>query len=320
MKRWLGTIAGWTAAVCLIPSAAAMLWEDKASDTAARAVTAEMSVTEISGGIKMLCSSGEIIEMTAEEYAVYAVMGEIPELISPEAMKAQVCAARTYAAQRIAAGTDDAAGVHITDDPLKYQTALTPEEARAVYGDDYDRVYKAVSEAAAATRGEIIIYNGKPAIAAFHTASAGTTETAENVWGTAVPYLTAVDSPDSSPYKNIRREFTYAEITARMSAEFGTADAFDGISVESSPSGTALSAQLCGNTISGDRLARILSLDSAAFTADYDGEKVCFTVNGCGHLAGMSIYGADHMARQGADYRSILSHYYPDTDIGCITG
>ena len=38
-----------------------------------------------------------------------------------------------------------------------------------------------------------------------------------------------------------------------------------------------------------------------------------FTVTGFGHGVGMSQYGADKMARLGADYREILAHYYPGT-------
>jgi stage II sporulation protein D len=43
-----------------------------------------------------------------------------------------------------------------------------------------------------------------------------------------------------------------------------------------------------------------------------------FTIRGAGfgHGVGMSQYGADGFAQHGADYRSILRHYYTDTDIG----
>ena len=42
-------------------------------------------------------------------------------------------------------------------------------------------------------------------------------------------------------------------------------------------------------------------------------EGFCFTVTGSGHGVGMSQYGAEVMARNGADYREILAHYYPGT-------
>ena len=38
--------------------------------------------------------------------------------------------------------------------------------------------------------------------------------------------------------------------------------------------------------------------------------KLVFFVTGYGHGVGMSQYGANQMAKEGADYRTILTHYY----------
>ena len=38
-----------------------------------------------------------------------------------------------------------------------------------------------------------------------------------------------------------------------------------------------------------------------------------FSVTGFGHGVGMSQYGANVMAAEGAGYREILAHYYPGT-------
>ena len=48
---------------------------------------------------------------------------------------------------------------------------------------------------------------------------------------------------------------------------------------------------------------------------DVDGEIVRITTKGKGHRVGMSQYGADAMAKKGADYKEILYHYYNDTEI-----
>ena len=42
---------------------------------------------------------------------------------------------------------------------------------------------------------------------------------------------------------------------------------------------------------------------------------VTFTTNGYGHGVGMSQWGAKALAEQGADYRAILAHYYPGTEL-----
>ena len=65
----------------------------------------------------------------------------------------------------------------------------------------------------------------------------------------------------------------------------------------------------------GTELRRLFSLRSTAFTREYREGQFCFTVTGSGHGVGMSQYGANVMARDGADYRQILAHYYPGTEL-----
>ena len=48
------------------------------------------------------------------------------------------------------------------------------------------------------------------------------------------------------------------------------------------------------------------------------GSSFLFTVTGSGHGAGMSQYGANVMARQGLNYRQILLHYYPGTELSFL--
>ena len=72
---------------------------------------------------------------------------------------------------------------------------------------------------------------------------------------------------------------------------------------------------MSGSCFSGTELRGLFSLRSTAFTLTYaDGEFV-FTVTGFGHGVGMSQYGAEVMAASGADYRAILAHYYPGTEL-----
>ena len=40
-----------------------------------------------------------------------------------------------------------------------------------------------------------------------------------------------------------------------------------------------------------------------------------FTSNGSGHGVGLSQYGASGMAKEGSDYKEILSHYYTGTKV-----
>lgn len=314
MKELLRASALMTAVICIIPAFASGK-EEKHAQT-----MAEPQYYASSDKLLVLCEkNGELREMTAEEYTVYAMLAEIPELLSPEAMKAQAVAARTYAYARIAAGTDKVTGAHITDDTDKYQICLTEKQAEQIYGASYEAALAAAWQAANETKGELLTYGGMPIVAAFHTSSAGVTESAENVWGTAVPYLVPVSSggEEVSPYYGVQHEYSAAEISARLfckEQDYHERPLGD-ISCEKTPSGTVQTVNICGTSLSGAEFAAIFSLPSAAFDITKTDRGAEVTTYGCGHLAGMSMYGAEYMAERGAEHEEILAHYYPHTSL-----
>ena len=62
----------------------------------------------------------------------------------------------------------------------------------------------------------------------------------------------------------------------------------------------------------------LLGLRSSDFTVACDGASFTFTVRGYGHGVGLSQYGADYLARQGATFDEILAHYYPGATLGVM--
>ena len=65
----------------------------------------------------------------------------------------------------------------------------------------------------------------------------------------------------------------------------------------------------------GTALRKALGLRSACFTVVCQSGTFSFTTRGYGHGVGMSQWGAKALAEQGADYRAILAHYYPGTEL-----
>ena len=64
----------------------------------------------------------------------------------------------------------------------------------------------------------MLVYEGEPIVAAFHSTSGGKTESAEAVWGSPVEYLVPVDSSEDekSPSYLEEKVFTEAELKARL--------------------------------------------------------------------------------------------------------
>ena len=80
-------------------------------------------------------------------------------------------------------------------------------------------------------------------------------------------------------------------------------------------SGYVDSLSVCGQTVQGTALRKALGLRSACFTVVCQSGTFSFTTRGYGHGVGMSQWGAKALAEQGADYRAILAHYYPGTEL-----
>ena len=68
-----------------------------------------------------------------------------------------------------------------------------------------------------------------------------------------------------------------------------------------------------GKEFRGTQLRSLLGLRSTAFTVEVQGEGSDIVTKGYGHRVGMSQYGADAMASNGADFHQILAYYYTGT-------
>ena len=117
-----------------------------------------------------------------EHYLAGVVPQEMPSSWPEEALKAQAVAARSYAlAHRVRGKTFD----------------LYADVRSQVYGGipgEHPRATAAVQ----ATAGQVLLWQGKPVDALFHSTSGGRTMAAAEAFGTAVPYLVPVDDPHSS--------------------------------------------------------------------------------------------------------------------------
>ena len=249
----------------------------------------------------------------------------MPASYEPEALKAQAVVSHTYAERmhRLHSVRPDPAlsGADFSDDSRHYQAFVSAEQLRARYGDAFDAQYAKLAEAVDAVGGLLLCEDGEPIVAAFHAVSSGMTESAENVWGTALPYLVAVrsDADRSAPQfaaetalpaDQVRHALLAAEGTCTLPEDDPAAWFSDAVRSES---GTVLQIGCGGAVLSGERLREILGLRSACFTVSFADGIFTFRTKGSGHGVGMSQYGANAMAAQGSSFETILQHYYPET-------
>lgn len=271
-------------------------------------------------------STGEVMELSMREYIIGAVCAEMPASFEKEALKAQAVAVHTYAVRQQLLEeeepTPDLCGAHLSNDSSRYQAYFTESQARQFYGTGFEQAYEKITSAVDEVLPYILVYEDEPILAAFCSMSSGTTESAENVWGADVPYLVPAESTADENAPNFLEEtsFEAAELKTLLEDAFPDADFSVPVknwltAEEVSESGTVLTANAGGTAVTGQEVRAALSLRSAAFEVEWDGDTCTIITKGYGHGVGMSQYGADAMAKSGADWKEILSHYYTGAEI-----
>lgn len=131
--------------------------------------------------------------------------------------------------------------------------------------------------------------------------------------------------PEHELWSHWKKEVTAASVSERLRTRYGT-DIGKITSLhplQQGPSGRIKLLEITGTlgkfTIGKElTLRRLLSEDclmSSNFTAKVENGKIIMQGKGWGHGVGLCQIGAARMAADGADYREILSFYYPNTRI-----
>ena len=262
----------------------------------------------------------DIVSMPLEDYLSGVVAAEMPVDFEPEALRAQAVAARTYTLY--CAGTGKHADADVCTDYHCCQAWKSDYAMQEGWGEAYDEKLARIRDAVDSTAGQYLQFAGQAAFTAFHSSSAGFTEDCGAIWN-GLPYLVSVSSPESAesvPNYVSQVHFGVFDLRDKLLAACPEADL--SVSPETwierithDDSGRVAEATIGGAAFTGVKLRELFGLRSTAFTVDYADGIFTFTVIGFGHGIGMSQYGANVMAMGGADYREILAHYYPGTEL-----
>ena len=104
----------------------------------------------------------------------------------------------------------------------------------------------------------------------------------------------------------------YGDILIMRPAEAHYIDITD---IKRTESNRVKSIKVNGKTFLGTKIRSVFGLKSTSFKIKITDDKVIFDVNGYGHGVGMSQYGANGMAKEGSNYKEILTHYYKNCEI-----
>lgn len=276
-------------------------------------------------------ASGELIHLSERDYAVGAVMCEMPAGYESEALAAQALASRSYAlyvkAQRESAPLPELNGAHFSVNTATLEGYMTPEQARGLWGASFDEYYQKICAAVDGTMNEALTYEGAPIAACYHAISPGETENSENVFASPLPYLVSADSSWDKAAEDYETTVSFTPAALEDMLRFGdntfsaAGEPESGLGASrATAAGTVLSLEICSRGFSGVKLREYLSLRSAAFEAVYKDNEFVFTVRGYGHDVGMSQHGANELAKSGKTHAEILAHYYHGAQVTLIKG
>lgn len=305
----------------LLAVVAAVAFPDAARDYVQRAL--DPGEQEIRTDVRMYRhQTGEIINLSLEDYLIGVVAAEMPANFHSEALKAQAVSARTYVLKRLLAGgvaNTAHPGADACDDPRRGQGWLSREELRERWGIwDYYRNYYKIKRAVVATEGLTLTFEGRLIDPLYHSACGGVTENSEDVWKFRVPYLRSVICPYcADPYPGERCGFALEELDQALGTELavmaaGTgADLQPGIEIlEYTSTGRLKLLSFNGRELTATAVRDLLNLRSTNFTYAIEAGRITFETSGHGHGVGLCQYGARGLAEAGYSFRDILEHYY----------
>ncbi|MFZ3172263.1 MAG: SpoIID/LytB domain-containing protein [Carboxydocellales bacterium] len=269
-----------------------------------------------------------INELPLEQYLYGVVASEMPSSWPLEGLKAQAVAARNYALRQQQTGRFSANGFDVTATDLS--------QVYGGFGSEKEKTTTAVD----ATRGVVMLAEGKPINAVYHSSSGGYTENSEEVWNYPASYLkTKLDTLDvnTSHYNwqfPLTGFMTMEEAKTKLQAikgwSFGTITNLAAEKMTASGSRIQIlrieGTDPTGNPkveklFNADIVRSAFGLKSAPkeiiLNLGVDGklQGVVFKGSGWGHGVGMSQWGARGMAQAGNDYRTILQYYYTGVTI-----
>lgn len=264
--------------------------------------------------------NGIIEELDRERYLIGVLAAQIPIHYEIETIKAQAVIARTFFIKHEMSGTT------IQKDKAQ-QEYLSAAGMKELWGNiqfksNYEKLARAVEE----TSGEMITYQGSPIEPSFHAVSAGATRDGAAVFGNdTYPYLKSKTNEKDMQAQNYVTitaldRSQVQEIIRKNYGEESAASMGDSLLacfeiLEKDSAGYVTKIKVNGETVGGEQFRKHFSLPSACFELEELEGNLRIVCKGLGHGFGMSLYGANQLAKEGKSYQDILRYYFENIDI-----
>lgn len=244
------------------------------------------------------------IYLDLEDYVFGVVSAEMPASFNDEALKAQAVASRSFALSKKKGNLIELSST-ISD-----QVYHPNYELKQKWGNKYQEYFNKILDDIKSTEGYVISRNNKVLKAYYFSMSNGYTENSETVFKENT--FISVESPYEKGLDNfeIKKEFAEDELLKLLNVPKIIIN-----EVKRNNTNHVDYIVISNKKYLGTEFRKLLNLRSTDFTLEKNNNIYVITTRGYGHGVGMSQYGANLMAKNGATYKEILHHYYQNTQI-----
>lgn len=264
-------------------------------------------------GVIVTLENGDQID--GEDFVIGMAASVLSYAREEEALKAWVIVCRTNFVKAVG----DKKEVKAEDLSLDYisEDELEQNNGRKVWLELNNRLEEASEE----TFGQVLCYGGSLIDALYHPVSIGKTVSASEIYSVDVPYLISVDSSqdvESEEYMDVKI-MSYKDCV-KMLSDAGYTETEEScknnLKIEKqTENGFVQSVKTKDNKWTGEEWKDIFSLNSTNFYLENYGDRLRIVTIGKGHSMGMSLYGANALAQKDLSAATILSYYYPGTEL-----
>lgn len=266
-------------------------------------VTKEYSLQRATKDFISIRDGKDIREISFEDYVMGVTARQIDMGMHLETIKAQTLIVRTSLKKQL----QDLPGELLSEE---YMTL-----------DEMQRkgILDKLSQAAEATKGQVLTYEGNLVAPPYHATSSGKTRSGEVLhaqteygWLVGVPSEQDVEDERYLHIEMLSENKLRKSISAALQGSLKGGELLEQIEVMArDESNYVLQVQVGDEIISGERFREILGLNSSCFYIEKTDKKIRVTTKGVGHGLGLSQFGANKLSQAGQSYVEILQYYFP---------
>ena len=239
------------------------------------------------------------IEISLREYLLGCLASRYYKGIEIETLKALAILYRTYAfkemsEKRIILSFNE----FVNYRPLSYY--------KLSWFSDFDDILKMLEEAVKDTDCLFLTYNNYYILPFTHYCNNGRT-LSSNKYG----YLSEVSSSwdMASPYYVNIKDYNYSDLSKLLKTKITGDSTIKALSLDEN--GFVDKLQVDESVFIGDDIVKMLNIKSRAINIIVNKDYIRFICLGFGYFYGLSIFGANEIAKNGCDYANILKYYFP---------